>query len=121
MTINWTTPAPSSSFVEGLSFKVGLKRTASLQFSYEDSDDLIRRCELKFIGIESFKCTYMTSLSVEMINSAYDRLIEIPDSPWIKELKARTEKPLKHFRICFDDGPCYEFICADVEISIAEV
>lgn len=73
------------------------------------------RNTLLFEGVEAFKCTYLTSCSAEMFNVAYGKLAGIEGSRWLDEMK-NTGGPscaseLRHLMICFDDGPCYEFVC----------
>jgi hypothetical protein len=118
----WQTPAPSSGFLEGVSLKVLPKRVCTLAFRYEGTEGRLDSCELRFAGVEAFKCTYLTSLTVEMIESAYDKLIDVGSSQWLDEAitaanRRGTMPSLKHLRICFDDGPCYEFLCTGFEIA----
>ncbi len=113
-------PVPSSALTKGPSFAALLKRECELSF-YIETDDGDRKAGILFDEVESYKCTHMTARSVEMINTAYDKLVRIGDSSWLAEVKANsaeyyakrqgTPKELQHLRICFDDGPCYEFIC----------
>jgi len=75
---------------------------------------------LKFFDVVALKCTYMSGLTVEMIESAYDRLVDMGSTPWLIETAAAHAArggsvPLRHLRICFDDGPCYELICPGFE------
>ncbi len=121
----WKTPAPSSGFLEGVSFKVLPKRVCVLSFQYENADAQPRSCEIRFSEVAAFKCTYLISLTKEMVESSYDELIDYGGSQWLDEAKAeaklmaipgRSSPDLKHFRICFDDGPCYEFLCAKFEV-----
>jgi hypothetical protein len=96
-----------------------LGRQCELSF-YIESDDGDRKAGILFDDVEAYKCTHMTALSVEMINAAYDRLVRLENSPWLSEVKANSAsfyrtrqgaaKDLQHLMICFDDGPCYEFI-----------
>lgn len=91
-------------------------------FKYESDTGEFRSCELRFLGVEAYKCTYLTSLTVDMIESAYDELVDMGETVWLAEAKLvaqqRGQLPnLKHLRICFDDGPCYEFICLDFELT----
>ena len=77
--------------------------------------------ELRFSNVTAFRCTYLPALSVEMIESSYDELIDVGKSEWLSEVARLLENKgiqtrIKHLRICFDDGPCYEFLCADFEV-----
>jgi hypothetical protein len=116
----WEMPVPSSALTRGPSFAALLKRECELSF-YVESDDGDKKAGILFDGVEAYKCTHMTARSVEMINTAYDKLVRLDDSPWLAEVKANSSayytkrqgapKELQHLMICFDDGPCYEFIC----------
>ena len=116
----WEMPVPSSALTRGPSFAALLKRECELSF-YIETDDGDRKAGILFDGVESYKCTHMTARSVEMINTAYDKLVRVGDSSWLAEVKANSAeyyakrqgapKELQHLIICFDDGPCYEFIC----------
>jgi hypothetical protein len=105
-------------------------RETELRFSFEDdsvgSSGNIE-IALIFEGVEVFKCTHLTSLTLAMIENAYCALVDVGRSEWLEEVRAdhvtATEgmldyrKPdLRHFMICFDDGPCYEFICETVSL-----
>ena len=74
---------------------------------------------IRFLDVVAFKCTYLPALTAELIHSAYDRVVEIAPSPWLIEVRATTRADatgqLRHLRVCFDDGPCYDFICLAFE------
>ena len=116
----WDMPVPSSALTKGPSLTALLKRECELSF-YVETDDSEKRVGILFEGVEAYKCTHMTARSVEMINTAYDRLVRLDASPWLAEVSANSAeyyakrqgslKELQHLMICFDDGPCYEFIC----------
>jgi hypothetical protein len=116
----WEMPVPSSALTRGPSFAALLKRECELSF-YVEADDGEKKGGIIFDGVEAYKCTHMTARSVEMINTAYEKLVRLDGSPWLAEVKANsaayyakrqaTPKELQHLMICFDDGPCYEFIC----------
>jgi hypothetical protein len=86
-----------------------------------ESDDGDRKAGIIFDSVEAYKCTHMTARSVEMIKTAYDKLVSLDDSAWLSEVKANSDSyyakrqgppmELQHLMIFFDDGPCYEFIC----------
>jgi hypothetical protein len=80
----------------------------------------IERCRLLFGGVEAFRITYLSSLTVEMINAAYDRVVDLGETAWLRECATLARpfwerhgetREFRHLMICFDDGPCYEFIC----------
>lgn len=113
-------PVPSSALTRGPRFAALPKRECELSF-YVESDDGDKKAGILLDGVEAYKCTHMTARSVEVINTAYDKLVRLDDSPWLAEVKANSleyytkrqgaPKELQHLMISFDDGPCYEFIC----------
>jgi hypothetical protein len=115
----WRLPVPASSLVRGPSFHAMPKRECSIGYSVEGVDGApVDEC-LIFQGVEAFKCTYLTSCNAAMFTIAYGKLVSLQQSPWLAEVletysKAPGEhRQLLHLVICFDDGPCYEFICAN--------
>lgn len=122
----WEMPVPSSALTRSPSLSVLIKRQCELSF-YMECDDGEEKAGIVFDGVEAYKCTYMSALSVEMINVAYDKLVQIDQSSWLSEVRANRSsfsanrpeatRELHHLMICFDDGPCYEFICSDFNIN----
>jgi hypothetical protein len=107
---------PATSLVEDTDFSVLAGRQCEISFHIEGSDSEPLRIDLVFDGVEAFKCTYLTSCTAEMFNLAYEKLVCLGKTQWLSELlKAyhggEPADELKHLMICFDDGPCYEFIC----------
>lgn len=92
-------------------------RTCVLTFEYEDDDDNVVSMWLHFEGVETFKCTYHNACTVEMVETAYDKVVDVGSSSWLADiekqlaLSGQSTSELRHLMICFDDGPCYEFIC----------
>lgn len=123
----WELPVPSSALTSGPSFAVLPKRQCELSFHFEGEDDGDKRMGIVFDDVEAYKCTHMTARSLDMINTAYDRLVEIQSSAWLAEVRTNSApyyanrqaapKPLRHLMICFDDAPCYEFICSGFTIN----
>ncbi len=102
------------------------KRKCSLGYYYEGKDDNSAVYEkLIFDGVESFKCTYYKACSIDMIE-AYCKVIDVGKSSWLSEVKKNlseareNSESLKHLRIYFDDGPCYEFICRSFQVRNEE-
>lgn len=119
----WNAPSPSSGFHEQAVLDILPKRVCSLSFSFEGDLGVPERVQLLFEGVVAFKCTYMYGLTVEMIASAYDRVVELPASPWLVEAKSgrmplHAKERVRHLRVCFDDGPCYEFLCTEFRNAI---
>jgi len=116
----WHTPSPSSGFLEGVALQILPHRVCVLSFRYEGANAGWEKGELRFLEVAAYKCTYMGALTVEMVESAYDRLVDMGSTQWLLEaITAQAARggsaPLRHLRICFDDGPCYEFICTGFE------
>jgi hypothetical protein len=121
----WFTPTPSSGFREGVVFAALPQRVCDLSFYYEGASGNWDGCVLRFNEVAAFKCTYMPALTSEMIESAYDKLIDMGNTAWLEEaalVQARRSRgvPLRHLRICFDDGPCYEFLCRGFEVGVVD-
>jgi len=115
----WSAPSPSSGFLKEASLGILPQRSCILSFTFEGASGDPETCELRFREVVAFKCTYLPALTVEMIRSAYDKLVDVENSPWLAEARSvRTmegDASLRHLRICFDDGPCYEFLCKGFE------
>ncbi|PYV75357.1 MAG: hypothetical protein DMG96_17500 [Acidobacteria bacterium] len=102
-------------------------RGCALSFEIErGEEDTLERTTRVFEGVEAFRCTYRSSVTTDMIEAAYGRLVRPGRTPWLAEISRRymeyvsytKEKPkeLQHLMIYFDDGPCYEVICTGVSL-----
>ncbi len=124
--IIWKMSVPSTALFQSPKFSKCLGRKCSLEYSYEGEEDFSAIFEnLIFDGVECFKCTYYRSCSLEM-REAYGKVIDVGNSRWLSEIKqnllqaGENAESLKHLRIYFDDGPCYEFICRAFEVVSEE-
>lgn len=122
--ILWVLPVPATGLIQSPLFAVFPKRRCELSFDYEDDEGEIKSTLLLFDGVEAYKCTYLTSLSADMIDRAYGKVVKVHQSNWLSETKENhskrkytTQKDIYHLMICFDDGPCYEFICESFRAS----
>lgn len=112
----WKLPVPASALLRSPVFAPLGKRQCELSFLIE-SDEGEARAGLLFEGVEAYKCTYLTSCSAEIFNTAYGKLVRLGATTWLNEVmkvysQARqSPNELQHLMICFDDGPCYEIIC----------
>ena len=121
-TVLFTLPVPSTALLRSPEFEMGLGRKCRLKYVYEfnQTSELIEDT-LEFDGVESFKITYYTANSLDVFQ-AYGKLIEMHKSEWLDEIRLNLQSSksdtngLKHFRIYFDDGPCYEFIARTIEV-----
>ena len=109
-----------------IKFSMLTGRKCSLDYSYESEEDFSVIFEtLIFDGVEGFKCTFYKACSIEMLE-AYDKVVDIKNSEWLNEILFNLSKSemdmtdLRHLRIYFDDGLCYEFICNSFQVVIGE-
>jgi hypothetical protein len=114
-------PIPSSALTRGPSFIALPRRRCELSY-YVETETGDRKVGIIFEGVEAYKCTNMTARTVEMITTAYDKLVRCEGSSWLAEIRESSRAyysrrqglpSLQHLLICFDDGPCYEVICVN--------
>lgn len=123
----WTLPIPSTNVVGEPNTRVIKYRDHELKFSLMDDEGETYKYLINFLGTEAYKCTYLTSCTVEMITTSYDKLIDCGQTNWlvkteeISERVSGSKKELHHYRIFFDEGPCYEFICEKALICQQEI
>src|SRR5918998_1158433 len=85
----WTLPVPSTALLEGVAFQKLLGRTCALLFSYEDDD--IVQMSLLFEHVEAFKCTYLSACTVEMVETAYDKVVDVGSTDWLTAVQAQAD------------------------------
>jgi hypothetical protein len=130
ISLPWQLTVPSTSFVVSPLFESRPRRVCALSWKYEANSEFVKlpkegiiRQELVFGGVAAFKCTFERLCGAELINLAYDAVVDLGETEWLAALRARSEGllvrniPLRHVAIFFDDGPCYEFICERVQVS----
>lgn len=118
----WTFPVPPSALTRGPVLTGLPGREYDLAFHIESESGGEKRIALRFGDVEAYKCTHLAPMSKEMISNAYGKLTRLGSTPWFEEVVERSSrhyairkqppKELQHLMICFDDGPCYEFVCA---------
>ncbi|WP_139350274.1 hypothetical protein [Rhodanobacter sp. C03] len=119
----WKLPVAATALLADPTFVILPMRQCEIFFCIEGSDGAPVKISLIFDGVEAFRCTYLTSCSAEMFSSAYGKLVSLKVTPWLIELlkthenSKRPSKDFKHMMICFDDGPCYEFICLSFSVN----
>ena len=123
MIILWQTPSPSSGFLDGPAFKLLPQRVCVISFRSEGLDGKFDEYELHFTNVCSVRVTFMYALTEEMILSSYDKLVEVEQSSWLASTRLVREDgkeipTVHHLRITFDDGPCYEFLCASFDVKV---
>lgn len=113
----WKLPVPATSLAKEPEIRVLQKRKCKISLCIEDDSGESVPIGLIFEGVEAFKCTYLTSCTAEMFNASYAKLVRLDTTSWLKELQevlslaGQASDELQHLMICFDDGPCFEFIC----------
>lgn len=116
----WEVPVPPTQ-VESTGIEQLPKRITRLAISLvvlRDDVDVVEYHNLSFAGTELFKCTYLTSLTPEMIRSAYGKLVDLGRTELWSRIADRSQKEnIRHLMICFDDGPCYEVVCTSFSHS----
>jgi hypothetical protein len=122
--IVYTLPVASTALVKEPKFGVLLGRFCSLTYSNEadNNPELVIVEKLLFEGVEAFQCTYYRAVWIDMIDT-YDRLTDMGKSKWLDAIirnlneSGGTPPGLKHLRLYFDSGPCYEFVCRNFTIE----
>jgi hypothetical protein len=120
----WESPVPSSGFLRGVSVQLRPRREIALTFEFEDANEEMHSGELVFSEVVHYRTTYMAALRADAIREAYDRVVDVGASPELHEVAAamqanRRSAEVRHYRVCFDDGPCFDFIAASFESRIS--
>lgn len=106
-------PHPSSG-VAGITFVQEMHKNCKLICSWEFDLDQPIIVSLEFIEVWSLKRTYLKS-----DHSAYDHVVDMGHSEYLDDIRRRLANKalpfdnVRHYMICFDDGPCWEFVCRD--------
>ncbi|AFY71242.1 hypothetical protein Pse7367_2991 [Thalassoporum mexicanum PCC 7367] len=79
-------PFPSTTFECEPTLKYLIGRDHELVFVLLDEEDNKYEYSINFEGIEAYKCTYLSSISAEMVE-AYDKLIDCGRSDWLIEIE----------------------------------
>jgi len=121
--IVWQSPAPSSGFLRGVNLHTRPQREIALSFEFEDADEEMRKAELSFKDVVHYRTTYLAALRAEVIDEAYDRLVDLSESTELREVIAATQAngkgtDYRHYRVCFDDGPCFDFMCRSFAFNV---
>jgi hypothetical protein len=109
----WRYPGPIDALVREPKVRVLPRRLYQISFSTEDQN-----FTLQFQNVAAFKCTHLPLVTAAMIGASYGQVVELGETPWLAESRKIVERhpifkglTLRHLQICFDDGPCYEFLC----------
>lgn len=109
----YQTPVPSSRFSSE-----ALLCGDTIQFEYK-RDELKIKTGLKFKSVKATRTRAESACTVWHIEGAYDTLIRIDESLWVKEVKLETADTrlrlgqdwvMNHYMIYLDSVGCFEFI-----------
>ena len=96
----------------------GMKNTLIIE-GYDDRGKINKVC----IELDSVLCYKKTSVRfTPKLYDSYDKVVELIESDWLKELKAINEEDFvfwnpRHFILYLDERGMYEFIACDIEIT----
>ncbi len=116
----WELPVPATAVEhDSPTLKFHTRRRLEIAISYRDADDNLKSAALQFDNVAAFKCTYLPALTTGMITAGYGRLVDLGASEWLANTRQSPplEVRLRHLLICFDDGPCYEFLCESFAVT----
>lgn len=118
MTDLWTMLAPVTALFDDPTFPALPNRTCALRLSFEGENFKETNLGLRLRGIEVYRCTDPTSCTPEMFQTAQGKVVGLGSTDLlVPQTNAGVNgAPQRHPMITFD-GPCYEFICTDVEVS----
>ncbi|HEY1212073.1 MAG TPA: hypothetical protein VGE93_00440 [Bryobacteraceae bacterium] len=122
----WEAPVASTGFVIGPVFQEHPGRTVLVSFDFENDRDRLTKAEVTFFKLVQFHITYEAALRIEMFE-AYDKIIELFDSEELQDLTealGRKKIPypsrVRHFRLCFDGGPCFDMFGESIEVRYSD-
>ena len=95
----------------------------SLSMRWEGVNDETETAEIVVRDVYAYRVTYPPALTLNLIKSAYDQLIELDESEWARTVEPTAANPLasplREFRVRFDDGPCYDVLCTGLEVRLS--
>lgn len=123
-TVIWKSPVPSSGYLRGVDVQLRPGREIALLFEFEGANEDVRSGELVFSGVVHSRTTYLAGLRAGVVREAYDQVVDVGDSPELLDLLEAMRRndrfaEVRHYRVCFDDGPCFDFIAAAFEARIS--
>ena len=113
----YTVPVPSTQFESGGAYMCD----HTIRFEYHRSGVLYRN-GIGFRAITAARTRAERCCKVWHIEEAYDTLVEVEDSLWVKEIRAdtaeqwRDEWETHHYLIYLDSAGCFEVIAASWEV-----
>ncbi len=117
----WEFPVPSTCIAEGGVKLIYPGGDALLLFDYYDveKNDAVFNSGIMFDAVQAHRHT--TDKFIKSLLGAYDSLIEITYSEWVKELREINQEiadywNIKHYAIFLDSNGLFEFIARDYKI-----
>lgn len=116
---SYTIPEPSTAFVSEVVFE---KRGGTVRLRYEyDRDGVVYRSGIAFAGVRALRQQAESHCTAELVREAYDTLVEVEGSDWIRELRAAQPErnrgcgEVRHYMIYLDGSGCYEVVARSWE------
>jgi len=109
-------PVPSTDLLGSVELE-DRARFVSIHFKYFLSGER-RRGSLTFDNVRAYRHRAEVHCTADQIESGYDQLVEVEESPWASELRRDTTAVwreywlLRHFLIYFDSNGCFEVMAA---------
>jgi hypothetical protein len=121
----WRSPGPSSGYFKGVSVKLRPKREVAITFEFEDAEDKMRSGELIFRNVVHYRTTYLPAIRADVFREAYDQVVDLGNTGVLGEITSvlrANQRPtqVRHFQVCFDDGPAFDFIASSFEANVIE-
>lgn len=114
-------PCPSTEIV-GTPVVESVGAALSLSFEFEDDDDVRFASGIDFDGVRAFRKRAESLCSAWHIEDAYDTVVEVYESEWVKELRATARPewrdcfPMRHFLVYLDSFGALEVVGAGAVI-----
>jgi hypothetical protein len=110
----WTLPVKSQEFADGP--EATLARGALVvRYDFETPSGEYEWSSFSFTRVQASLFTGWQWCTEEQV-AAYDRVVEVQDSEWLRTLDASDARmpktPLRHFRVYFDEVGCYDVAAA---------
>ena len=122
ITTVWKSPVPSTAYLTGVDVQIGIGREIALIFEFEGAGGTVRKGGISFQDVVSHRTTYLHAIRAEVFEQAYDQVVDMGSSPELRDLfdvlraNGRCTE-VRHYQICFDDGPCFDFFARAFEVQ----
>lgn len=114
-------PCPSTEIVGEPEVRL-VGRDLSLLFEFEDDADDRFSSGIVFGGVRAFRKRAESLCTAWHVEDAYDSLVEVSDSDWVRELKAdsdaqwRDRFPMRHFMVYLDSFGALEVVGGEASL-----